>query len=232
MLSLRKISTTKGKRMSTDRADMPRSQQYCPQCQNPMKNLGNVSGIVMTSNPPQWTDTYICEPCKWRKDIRVSGQVYSQPDLTGYNSVHDAAPTALTPQEHHKPCGSPTCVACSFKHEPLPYPHSSLIYMDLSVRCGFCKQRACWRYEVESDEIVFTHKCPTDTRCLDCQKTASAHYCYFHGERNTYKPEPRPEPREPVMMVDPLAPDEPHELSPDCRQYGCKPAGELKERGE
>jgi hypothetical protein len=29
-----------------------------------MKNLGNLSGIVMASNPPQWTDIYVCDPCK------------------------------------------------------------------------------------------------------------------------------------------------------------------------
>lgn len=441
--------------MSTDRAETPRS---CPKCFS--NNESEVLERCYRVTHP-WHDAAPAAPTP--QEPIVSHEPYANPLLnllaranyymqsdndftTGewddYADVKQKIASVLsiedqgytTPQEHHKPCGSPTCVACSVKHVPLPYPHSSVIYTDLSVRCGFCKQRACWRYEVESDEIVFTHECvpsapvkepqmpvlgfcqrgldtstfhvfphpgtefcinwqpaePSapverietmpmkpreeagkkpcshinkaghewETWCMDCGErwpnnlhlppfTAApsgaeeatptllpgdwllAHPDYEKWQRSSTSPisglddivfrwrdvvvfmqewaklkagaalpvpeppsaidlarrfhtiyeslapnfgyetrkesakpwsqvpaqnqnlmiavcekiiaeyfaeavpEPRPEtPREPVMMVDPLAPDEPHELSPDCRQYGCKPAGELKERGE
>jgi hypothetical protein len=56
----------------------------CPQCSAPMKCLGNLSGIILTSNPPQWTDTYVCEDCKIRRDKPCSGTVNKTPDLSGY----------------------------------------------------------------------------------------------------------------------------------------------------
>lgn len=156
----------------SNRAETPRS---CPTCtgedrDNRSRWLPIEGGAICRECPDPWhdaapaaatphPDTDICRECgemrchdnHFREHAR--GTVFH--DFTPERRIEGAP----TPQEHHKPCGSPTCVACSFKHVPLPYPHSSLIYMDLSVRCGFCKQRACWRYEVESDEIVFTHEC-------------------------------------------------------------------------
>ena len=47
----------------------------CDKCRKPMKSLGNISGIVYTSNPAQWDDVYICENCKEKKTIREHGQL-------------------------------------------------------------------------------------------------------------------------------------------------------------
>lgn len=32
--------------------------------------LGNVSGYVYMTHPPQWDDTYVCDDCKEKKHIR------------------------------------------------------------------------------------------------------------------------------------------------------------------
>lgn len=53
----------------------------CNKCGEDMKNLGNLSGIVMLSYPEQWDDVYVCEKCKERKTVRKKGAVrpdYSQ----------------------------------------------------------------------------------------------------------------------------------------------------------
>jgi uncharacterized protein YlaI len=57
----------------------------CSTCDKAMKNLGNISGVVMTSNPPQWTEVYVCDECKIKIAVPVSGKV--QPSygyLNGY----------------------------------------------------------------------------------------------------------------------------------------------------
>jgi hypothetical protein len=59
----------------------------CPQCGNPMKCLGNLTGIVLTSNPPQWTDTYACDDCKILQEKPCSGMEYKSPDLSGYRTL-------------------------------------------------------------------------------------------------------------------------------------------------
>ncbi|MDA3815268.1 MAG: hypothetical protein PF549_02785 [Patescibacteria group bacterium] len=40
-----------------------------------MKNLGNVSGMIRASSPPQWTEVYVCHDCKIKKEIIVSGSL-------------------------------------------------------------------------------------------------------------------------------------------------------------
>jgi hypothetical protein len=45
----------------------------CKKCKKEMKNLGNVSGLVYLSNPPQWDDVYVCDNCKTKKKIREYG---------------------------------------------------------------------------------------------------------------------------------------------------------------
>jgi hypothetical protein len=52
----------------------------CSQCSKEMVNLGNVTGIILTSWPVQWDDTYVCHECKIRKNVRVSGS--TGPDYT------------------------------------------------------------------------------------------------------------------------------------------------------
>jgi hypothetical protein len=53
----------------------------CPTCGKAMKNLGNVSGMIMTSNPPQWTEVHTCDDCKIKTSVRVSAAV---PPSYGY----------------------------------------------------------------------------------------------------------------------------------------------------
>ena len=40
-----------------------------------MKNLGNVSGVVLTSYPEQWDEVWICERCKEKKTVRVHAKM-------------------------------------------------------------------------------------------------------------------------------------------------------------
>jgi len=56
----------------------------CDKCQKEMKLLGNISGMIYTSYPPQWDEFYICENCKTKKTIREYGN--TQPD---YGFVKD-----------------------------------------------------------------------------------------------------------------------------------------------
>lgn len=47
----------------------------CPKCKEPMENLGNVSGITLTSYPPQWDEVYVCRKDKVKKTVRVHAQL-------------------------------------------------------------------------------------------------------------------------------------------------------------
>lgn len=49
----------------------------CPKCNNEMTNKGNLSGMVMTSNPPQWDSTYVCGNCNEEVVVRERGQYCS-----------------------------------------------------------------------------------------------------------------------------------------------------------
>lgn len=59
----------------------------CPNCNKPMKNLGNVSGVVLTSMPPQWDTVYVCEADKVKKTVREHGQMYEKPDLSDFKEI-------------------------------------------------------------------------------------------------------------------------------------------------
>ena len=45
-----------------------------------MQNLGNLSGIVLTSNPVQWDAVFVCHDCKVRISERMTGP--TQPDYS------------------------------------------------------------------------------------------------------------------------------------------------------
>ena len=47
-----------------------------------MKNLGNISGIVLTSYPEQWDEVYVCDECKTKQTVREHG--YMPPN---YNHI-------------------------------------------------------------------------------------------------------------------------------------------------
>jgi hypothetical protein len=38
-----------------------------------MRNLGNLSGVIYTSNPAQWDDVYVCHYCRKKRYIRKHG---------------------------------------------------------------------------------------------------------------------------------------------------------------
>lgn len=58
----------------------------CEKCQIEMTNLGNLSGVVMTSYPPQWDEVYVCDNCKIKKTVRVQPEY---PDPTGGRNLGD-----------------------------------------------------------------------------------------------------------------------------------------------
>ncbi len=43
----------------------------CPCCGRDMENLGNVTGEVFLSNPPQWDEVWVCLHCKVKATLRV-----------------------------------------------------------------------------------------------------------------------------------------------------------------
>ena len=59
----------------------------CPGCGKPMINLGNTSGVVYASLPPQWDETLVCQGCKTKKTIRVKGVTAEQIDLSQYREL-------------------------------------------------------------------------------------------------------------------------------------------------
>lgn len=60
----------------------------CPQCDQPMENLGNIAGTMMTSIPPKWYDTHVCHACKVRADKLVTGSSLPKlPDLSDYKKI-------------------------------------------------------------------------------------------------------------------------------------------------
>jgi hypothetical protein len=57
-------------------------------CGRLMKNLGNVSGLVMTSNPLQWDEVWVCDDCKTKKTVRVTAASRPvAPDLSGFREL-------------------------------------------------------------------------------------------------------------------------------------------------
>ncbi len=45
------------------------------ECGEKMENLGNISGLVYSSNPPQWDEVWICRTCKKKRTVRVYGEL-------------------------------------------------------------------------------------------------------------------------------------------------------------
>lgn len=66
---------------------MATARMECPECRGPMENKGNVNGMVLTSNPPQWDETWICPVCKIKKVVRVSAPLVTHDYLEDYRSV-------------------------------------------------------------------------------------------------------------------------------------------------
>lgn len=59
----------------------------CPKCKKEMVNKGNVSGLFYTSLPVQWDDVYVCEKCKIKKTVRVSGQNLTQETYSNFSEI-------------------------------------------------------------------------------------------------------------------------------------------------
>lgn len=60
---------------------------FCPNCKEPMKNLGNVTGITLASYPPKWDEVYICERDKLKKVVRVNGSLTETLNLRDYKEL-------------------------------------------------------------------------------------------------------------------------------------------------
>ena len=56
----------------------PMKNIKCKKCGNEMKYLGNISGVIYTSYPPQWDAVYACMNCKEKQTIRERGEI--EPD--------------------------------------------------------------------------------------------------------------------------------------------------------
>ena len=59
----------------------------CPKCKKPMVNHGNISGIILTSYPPQWTEVWVCENCKVYKIEHCRGESIGQINLADYEEI-------------------------------------------------------------------------------------------------------------------------------------------------
>jgi hypothetical protein len=67
-------------------------EELCPKCKKPMDNLGNLAGVVLLSNPPQWDETHVCHNCRVKTIRRVFETLRSLPwllrsEIDGYESV-------------------------------------------------------------------------------------------------------------------------------------------------
>lgn len=57
----------------------------CNKCGFEMNNLGNISGILFLTKPDQWDEVYICDKCKEKITVRVSGDYSSfRSDVSEY----------------------------------------------------------------------------------------------------------------------------------------------------
>ncbi len=57
----------------------------CPKCRKPMIFVGNETGIVYSSYPEQWDDTWVCDDCKVKHHERVMAEL--PPDYSNYRKV-------------------------------------------------------------------------------------------------------------------------------------------------
>jgi hypothetical protein len=51
-----------------------------------MKNMGNISGRVFTSNPPSWDELHVCDDCKLKKTVQVVAEGYVK-DYSDYTEL-------------------------------------------------------------------------------------------------------------------------------------------------
>ncbi len=64
----------------------------CPKCRKPMTYAGNETGIVYTSYPEQWDDTWVCHDCKVKHHERAIAEL--PPDDSDYRAVSSGNDTA------------------------------------------------------------------------------------------------------------------------------------------
>lgn len=55
----------------------------CPNCNKEMINLGNIEGLDFTTTPSQWDQVWVCDDCKVKKTILMTGP--NQPDYSYLN---------------------------------------------------------------------------------------------------------------------------------------------------
>lgn len=60
---------------SDTNSTQPTADNLCPKCGQPMINKGNVNGVVLTSNPPQWDELWVCDKDRTKLTKRVAGQL-------------------------------------------------------------------------------------------------------------------------------------------------------------
>lgn len=57
----------------------------CPRCGELMESLGNIDNSVMTTNPPQWDELFVCHQDKVKMAIRRHGEAQPhKPTLSDY----------------------------------------------------------------------------------------------------------------------------------------------------
>lgn len=60
----------------------------CPECGKPMDDVGNLSGVVYTSNPPQWDNTYVCRACEVKTVLRIwAAPIVAPENFDGYRDL-------------------------------------------------------------------------------------------------------------------------------------------------
>jgi hypothetical protein len=61
-------------------------ETMCKKCGREMEFLGNVGGIVYTTYPEMWDETYVCDNCKTKTIITTRRVV---PDNTGGRNLDE-----------------------------------------------------------------------------------------------------------------------------------------------
>jgi uncharacterized protein with PIN domain len=59
----------------------------CPECNEPMQNLGCRDGKVYETEPPTWDETWVCDNCKIKKKRRVHSQMFPRRNLDEYREA-------------------------------------------------------------------------------------------------------------------------------------------------
>lgn len=63
----------------------------CPKCGNGMVNLGSIDGVIMTTSPAQFSETWVCHDCKVKKTVGASTTTRKNgaPRIENYVSLGD-----------------------------------------------------------------------------------------------------------------------------------------------